>query len=939
MANNVEILLLATDRASGTIKNVTGALGNLGRHGVNALTPLSNLITTIGANLASQAITNGIRSIFNLTKDTFGTAIDVEQKYADINAVMQLNTAEAAAMQNLIKDLGLDPKLKVTGVEAASVVEMLGKNGVTAEQQLGGLTRGVVLLSNATGGDFVSSAAIATDVMAAFKIGVEDSDRAINGIVGTLNVSKWDLDDYRLFLAQGGGAAAAFGVSIEDANAILAASAPLFGSGSDAGTSYKVMLQRLVPDGNKARDMMRGLGLFTGLSNDEFKKQSQKLEDVRKELAKLDPTSKNYQRDLENLTEKERYLTETLQTGQNAFFDSNGSIKDATEMSRILRDATKDLSDEQRIAAFETIFGTDAMRMAIAIADAGPEKINEYKAAIGNTNAEEMAAIRMDTLRGKMEIFGGVIETLQILVGETFIPMFKDMTDAATAFLLENKDRIVAWFTKVADAIAYLWTNWGRLTTVFEDGSSIIGGFLERLGMGEEISISFGAAIVSFTQSLSSFWDGIAKLIDPISKLIGGFVSWKDVLIAVGIVAGATIVSILAAIAPAAALFAGLIAVIALLRTAWENDWGGIQEKTKTVMDYIGERFGPLVETIRTFGADALKEISAFVTGNETEFTALGAIWDAVVPKARAWLGQLWVAFSEWVTTNTPIWVANFVTWAHNTWVWLQTTAVPQVGIWLANLWTQFLTWYDINSKIWYDNMAIWAAESWEWLRDDVLPNVKKYLAEWAGVLWDKDKPGGRITDWFETRYPAAVGKTLVAWETFKLRYSSLADAIMGKNVEIQDSFKGLGEFWGRWFAGWGEVVNRFRDVFVFILSEMVRQVLGNLSKLMGYVEVIVRVSKGDFQGALDAWRAIDPAVNAVLPEVFDVQGALDQLNAAINTNLNAITGGMGSAGPQYITPTTNTTNNFSINMQGGGQPANDVRSTVGTLQMMYATP
>ena len=50
-----------------------------------------------------------------------------------------------------------------------------------------------------------------------------------------------------------------------------------FASGSDAGTSLKVLLQKY-PQSNTARDAMRDLGLFTGSTKEEFKDAQAKIE-------------------------------------------------------------------------------------------------------------------------------------------------------------------------------------------------------------------------------------------------------------------------------------------------------------------------------------------------------------------------------------------------------------------------------------------------------------------------------------------------------------------------------------------------------------------------------------------------------------------------------------------------------------------------------------
>ena len=53
------------------------------------------------------------------------------------------------------------------------------------------------------------------------------------------------------------------------------------------------------------------------------------------------------------------------------FFDANGNLRDMSEISVVLNEATKNLTEEQKNEAMATIFGSDAMRAAAGIADSG----------------------------------------------------------------------------------------------------------------------------------------------------------------------------------------------------------------------------------------------------------------------------------------------------------------------------------------------------------------------------------------------------------------------------------------------------------------------------------------------------------------------------------------------------------------------------------------
>ena len=118
-------------------------------------------------------------------------AADMEQQVADIASVMGITYDQAKPLKDLITQLGIDPKLKVSAEEAADAIEMLARNGLGMTEILDGAARSTVLLANATNADFGTAANIATEVMAQFKITAEDMSTAVNGIVSVTTNSKF----------------------------------------------------------------------------------------------------------------------------------------------------------------------------------------------------------------------------------------------------------------------------------------------------------------------------------------------------------------------------------------------------------------------------------------------------------------------------------------------------------------------------------------------------------------------------------------------------------------------------------------------------------------------------------------------------------------------------------------------------------------------------
>lgn len=689
------------------------------------------------------------------------SAADMEQGIANIAATMGLTETETEKLKDVITDLGLDPKLKVTAVEAAQAIEMLGKNGLTLDEIMGGAARSVVLMQNSVGGDFAANADLATDVMSLFNIEAANMTQAVDAITGVTVASKFGVDDYRLALAQAGGVASAVGVGFDDFNTSIAAISPSFSGGSDAGTSFKVFLQRLVPQTDKAKQALMDLGLSTG-------------EDV-----------------------------------VTAFFDANGAMRPMEEIAENLQNAFAGLSDAQRNEAASTIFGTDAMRAALAMADAGGEGFAELKNIIGNTSAEEAAATRMDTLTGAWEIFTGVLETLTLSIGDKFLPIARQLVEWVTGLASQYGPPLIAWFEEFADTVS-LGIDW----------------LLKAVETGNIFNEAFGALptpiqdIITVTNNLIAT---IKAFLEPIVTAISNVVKWQDVLTVIaGVILSIAIPAVwafIAAAGPVVALFAALVAASALLRTAWENDWLGIRTALTFAWDIISGIFnsvmlkvGWIVETFKTQWAilqdtnATLGEKLALIWSTLLDLahtvwqgivTTVQILWPKFVAALMQWGEAAWAwlvdvipdvlkAVEEWATAlwawlsdNMPKWISALAKWAVAAWEWLvgaTVMAVQKLSDWGGALWK----WVSDNAPKWMEQLAKWGKAAWQWIVDAISPAVQK-MGEW----------GSQLIGWLASNLPTWIA-TIFEWATAVVVW--ITDAIPGAIRNLTEFVRGLRE-------------------------------------------------------------------------------------------------------------------------------------------------
>jgi hypothetical protein len=134
-------------------------------------------------------------------------------------------------------------------------------------------------------------------------------------------------------------------------------------------------------------------------------------------------------------------------------------------------------------------------------------------------------------------------------------------------------------------------------------------------------------------------------------------------------------------------------------------------------------------------------------------------IKDTAIPGVSDWLAKLWGSISGWATTNLPNWGRTIGGWAAGTWAWLRDDAIPGITTWLGNLWRTMYQWATNNLPGWLTQMGIWASAAWNWIRDTAIPKV----GEWLRNLWIG------ISDWATKNLPLWVKKlgewALAAWK------------------------------------------------------------------------------------------------------------------------------------------------------------------------------
>ncbi|MGW7359475.1 phage tail tape measure protein [Streptomyces sp. NPDC054802] len=309
----------------------------------------------------------------------FGFAVAASARFEKAMASVQAVTGATAGEMSVLRASALEAgrTTKFSAVQAADAQHELAKAGVSTANIAGGALKGALNLAAAAEINVAEGAEIAANAMTVFGMEGKDVSHIADVLAAAANKSTTDVHQMGLSLRMAGQVASQVGLSFEDTAGTLALFASEGLKGSDAGTSLKVMLQRLTPNSKEAQRTMDALGLSA--------------------------------------------------------YDANGQFVGLHEMAQRMKVAFSDLTPEARNSAMGVIFGSDAVRGANILYKHGEAGVRKYTDAVNdNGYAQRVASARMNHLLGDLELLKSALETALIQTGTAANAALRDMVQWVT---------------------------------------------------------------------------------------------------------------------------------------------------------------------------------------------------------------------------------------------------------------------------------------------------------------------------------------------------------------------------------------------------------------------------------------------------------------------------------------------------------------------------
>jgi TP901 family phage tail tape measure protein len=385
-------ITIDSTQALGSLNSLGGALDNFNSR-TQGLTGTTNSFaqSTVGLAQGMQNVGNAMERAGSQVSEPFvdaaKSAADFQSEMANTNAVMDVTGEQFSSLSDLALQLGQDTSF--TANEAAQGITELGRAGISFEDIMSGAAAAATDLAGAGGVEVPKAAAVMSAAMAAFNISGSESVKIADALAGAANFTLSDVNQLGLGLAQVGGIADSANMSMEDTVAFLGLMADNGLRGSDAATSMKSAILRLLSPTDAAATTMDNLG-----------------------ISLLD-TQGNFI---------------GLQGASQQFFDA--WKRSGQTMSQFL----EPLGD---------VFGSDAIRailfgmQAIEADQTGIGKgWSDYEAATHDAGAaHDFMVTKMDTTEGAIERLSGSLDTLRVKMGTPLIEAIRGPIEAMVGFV------------------------------------------------------------------------------------------------------------------------------------------------------------------------------------------------------------------------------------------------------------------------------------------------------------------------------------------------------------------------------------------------------------------------------------------------------------------------------------------------------------------------
>lgn len=458
------------------------------------------------------------------------------------------------------------------------------------------------------------------------------------------------------------------------------------------------------------RDLMMSFNQAAGLVSTDFAKQ---LPDAMQYLGKV-----------------------SAATGQDMGFMLDSLVKGIGRLSPMILDnlgVQASLAEATERAS--EMFGVEAGELTKTQVQAGMMNVVLEKLAANTASMPDVT----ETAAAKMARLRATMQDLKDRGGMALLPVLNVVLEVLAAV----GERVLPIVIRALETVAPI------VTTIAEAFGTFIGSILEGQEpltafkdlLAELVPPEVVETVMGIVEGIRGFIAAAQEVLAPVMEWIGQNVQLSDVLIALGIAIAAVVLpalwSLIVAAAPIIAAAVALIAIVVLLRKAWESDFLGIRtfilETLETIRAWWTEHGEQVI-------AKAVEIYDTIREAIETALDAIKAFWaehgEAILAKAR----EIWeaiVAVFEWFKGQYSRLFEAFRLAFEGNWTGF--------GEKLREIWDE--TWKkikEIGTQVWEAIKGFFRETDWGSIGSGIISGIASGISAGVGKIKEAAKSAAR---------------------------------------------------------------------------------------------------------------------------------------------------------------------------------------------------
>lgn len=818
---------------SGFLANLRTAQSEADNVSKNMATKVGNNITGIGKSMTSvgSTLTKSVTvPLLGIGTAGLKVASDFDSAMSGVKAISGATGEEFDALRAKAIELGGSTAFSAN--EVAEAMTEMAKAGWDSQQILDGMG-GVLDAAAASGENLGTVSTIVADAITGFGIEAKESTRVADLLTqaansGTIGIN--DLGESFKYIAP---VAGSMGLSIEDVTTALSAMSMSGIKGSQAGTSLRGVLTRMVKPTDKVAAAMDQLGIV--LTN------------------------------------------------------SDGTFKSLDQILLEMRGSFSGLTDEQKTYYAATLAGQEGMSGLLSLLNLSQEEYDEIAASMDNASgvAKETAEVMRDNLAADVEELGGSLESLAITLAEhiiphlrTFVQWLTQLINKFTALSPETQKTILT-IAGIAAAIGPVILVIGKLVTAV--GSVVIAfgkikaaipaikaGFVAIKGAIAGISAPVVAVVAVITTLVAAFkhlwdtneefrnkitaiWDGIKSkfesfaqgIVDRLNALGFDFENFGEVVKAIWDGFCSLLAPIFEGVFNQVSVILGSVldaltgifdVFIGIFTGNWDQAWQGVKEIFGAVWDLIKGTFESW--------ATAFKGIADTVLG------WFGTTWDETWTNIKQFFVDIWNGIKSFFG---------------NLWENLKSivsTAIKAIQNTITNILNAIVTFWK---NIWND-IKTFASTVWNSIKSVITSTFNAIKGTIENIL------NGISTTWSNI-WNGIKSTVSTIWNRIKSVVSGAINSVKGTIQSILETIQNV------WSNGWDTVKNTLSNAweniktgvskgidnvvsFVEDLPGKILEALGDVGSLL--LDAGKSIINGLLDGLKDAWDGVTEWIGGI---------------------------------------------------------------------------